>query len=342
VAEAAVSAKGDTMILQLLNVLIGLALVYLIFSTVASALFELVETGLKRRSQLLRLGVQQILLAADKAAERSAKPDEARVKTFYDHALIYGLYGGNYDASGRTLPSYIPPERFARAVLMLAANQGKPLSDDERLPFENLRTLAEQLVGDAVFFDAQERAQAVEAALIQQYNDTMDRVSGWFRRYSKRWLIGIGFVLAAFANADTIQMIRVLAMDPVLAERIADSAAEVVERRSDSGAACSAVAASPDTGSGLGIDRQLCVIRENRALAESLGLPIGWAPGDVEALGEQGVFAWIKKLFGLFLTGLAISFGAPFWFDLLNKLVSLRSTLKPKDKNTGAAPKTGT
>lgn len=339
------------MILQLLNVLIGLTLIYLIFSTVASALFELIETVLKRRSQLLRRGVEQILLAAEKAAERSETLVETRVKTFYDQALIFGLYGGDYDPTGRQLPSYIPPERFARAVLMLADAKDSALAADERKPFEQLKALAELLVGADAIADAQARAKAVEAALIQQYNDTMDRVSGWFRRYSRQWLIEIGFFLAAFANADTIQMIRVLAMDPVLAEQIADSAAEVVKQRSAAGASeqCGPAEAAPDPqpadtapaadDSG---DRQLCVIRENRALAESLGLPIGWVRGDVDRLAEQNAFEWFKKLFGLFLTGVAISFGAPFWFDLLNKLVSLRSTLKPKDKDAGAVPKSVT
>ena len=341
------------MILQLLNVLIGLTLIYLIFSTVASALFELVETVLKRRSQLLRLGVQQILIAADKAADRGKVPDDTRVKTFYEHALIYGLYGGNYDKASRNLPSYIPPERFAHAVLMLAAGKGAELSDAERKPFENLKKLAEQLVGQDTVLDAQARAKAVEAALIQQYNDTMDRVTGWFRRYSKQWLIGIGFFLAAFANADTVQMIRVLAMDPVLAEQIANSAAEVVKQRSAATAddqagddPCKPIEATSDPkpaaqDNDLGIDRQLCVIKANRALAESLGLPIGWAPGEVDRLGAASGFEWFKKLFGLFLTGLAISFGAPFWFDLLNKLVSLRSSLKPKRKDDAAAPGAG-
>jgi hypothetical protein len=41
----------------------------------------------------------------------------------------------------------------------------------------------------------------------------------------------------------------------------------------------------------------------------------------------------VLKVFGLFLTGLAISQGAPFWFDLLNKFMVIRSTVKPKEKS---------
>ena len=39
------------------------------------------------------------------------------------------------------------------------------------------------------------------------------------------------------------------------------------------------------------------------------------------------------KIFGIFLTGLAVSLGAPFWFDLLNKFIVIRSTVKPTEKS---------
>ncbi len=42
---------------------------------------------------------------------------------------------------------------------------------------------------------------------------------------------------------------------------------------------------------------------------------------------------WVLKALGLLITGLAISQGAPFWFDLLNKFIVIRSTVKPKEKS---------
>lgn len=42
---------------------------------------------------------------------------------------------------------------------------------------------------------------------------------------------------------------------------------------------------------------------------------------------------WLFKLAGLFLTALAVSQGAPFWFDLLNKFIVIRSTVKPQEKS---------
>jgi hypothetical protein len=40
-----------------------------------------------------------------------------------------------------------------------------------------------------------------------------------------------------------------------------------------------------------------------------------------------------RKLPGWLLTGMAISLGAPFWFDLLNKFMVVRSTIKPQEKS---------
>jgi hypothetical protein len=43
-----------------------------------------------------------------------------------------------------------------------------------------------------------------------------------------------------------------------------------------------------------------------------------------------------KKLLGFLLTAFAICLGAPFWFDLLNKLVRLRAAGKREDNPTGS------
>lgn len=56
-------------------------------------------------------------------------------------------------------------------------------------------------------------------------------------------------------------------------------------------------------------------------------LGLGWEGVDIRALS---IYDLITKLLGFVLTALAISMGAPFWFDLLKKLVNIR--------NSGARP----
>jgi hypothetical protein len=73
-----------------------------------------------------------------------------------------------------------------------------------------------------------------------------------------------------------------------------------------------------------------------------LGLPIGWpGNGDITMTWPGWHFSetggWWTQLYwhgvGWLLTALAISLGAPFWFDMLNKLIVVRSTVKPKEKS---------
>jgi hypothetical protein len=48
---------------------------------------------------------------------------------------------------------------------------------------------------------------------------------------------------------------------------------------------------------------------------------------------SEGGGGLILKLLGIILTALAVSQGAPFWFDMLNKFIVIRSTVKPREKS---------
>jgi len=82
-------------------------------------------------------------------------------------------------------------------------------------------------------------------------------------------------------------------------------------------------------------------LKKNQCELEALGLPIGWKleewPGLHFWQPVDFVTRWYPPFrlhfFGWLLTALAISLGAPFWFDLLNKFIVVRSTVKPKEKS---------
>lgn len=80
----------------------------------------------------------------------------------------------------------------------------------------------------------------------------------------------------------------------------------------------------------------------------SLGLPIGWPERDFAKTNDQSpiVYWWSTvtdaapdRALGWLLTALAASLGAPFWFDLLNKIIVVRSTVKPHEKSQQEASK---
>ncbi len=65
---------------------------------------------------------------------------------------------------------------------------------------------------------------------------------------------------------------------------------------------------------------------------DELRLPLGWEAWlEPENYSSYDANTWLLKVMGLLLTIVAVSLGAPFWFDVLNRLVNLRmSGAKPK------------
>src|SRR6266571_1635097 len=95
---------------------------------------------------------------------------------------------------------------------------------------------------------------------------------------------------------------------------------------------------SPASGATGKCDTPECRVKENLIEIKKLGLPIGWTreesdPPDPRQLYGVSLQGWVLRAFGWLITALALSLGAPFWFDLLNKFIVIRSTVKPKEKS---------
>ena len=61
---------------------------------------------------------------------------------------------------------------------------------------------------------------------------------------------------------------------------------------------------------------------------ETLGmLPLGWSSQNLPAT----VAGWGLKALGCLLTAFALSLGAPFWFDLLSRFISVRHGMRKPD-----------
>jgi hypothetical protein len=88
-----------------------------------------------------------------------------------------------------------------------------------------------------------------------------------------------------------------------------------------------------------------CKLKKSQCTLQSLGLPIGWELPDEPQTKWPGLHFWTagfwsgwavqlrSHVLGWLLTALALSLGAPFWFDMLNKFIVIRSTVKPKEKS---------
>lgn len=101
-------------------------------------------------------------------------------------------------------------------------------------------------------------------------------------------------------------------------ELTTDAAAAAV---GDDGEESSEAPATDECATGSDIRDAACDIGH----LEELGLPLGWAPAQRWDPKEDG-WAWASHLLGWLLTALLIMLGGPFWFDLLRRLVSVRSS----------------
>ena len=120
-----------------LDVVIGLAFVYLLFSLLCSAVQEGIAGVFDLRARNLEAALRSLL--EDKkagqtgsdppAAESGGRDLEKLADKFYDHGLIRGLYkdAGSIASFGRKMrgPSYIQSRTFATALLDLLAPDAK-------------------------------------------------------------------------------------------------------------------------------------------------------------------------------------------------------------------------
>lgn len=373
--------------LDLLDVALGLAFLYLLMSVVCSAAVEFFEALMKFRARDLEHGIRELL------------NDPTLVKAVYDHPLVASLYSGTYGAAGgarytigemlswrkRRLPSYIPARNFVLALLdriwgplavdgTLAPLPVPPQSamptarPTIRLPAVLLHataTTAHEAVSRLV---AAAGADAVKARenVEEWFNSSMDRVSGWFKRRTQYILLATGLAAAALFNVDSIGIAKVLATNKALRQEVVQSALDYAaqhgerkpEVKTDKGQAdkgatkaeatkANPAAGQPATGASPApttdaapatpadprkeADDKLKALNARIAELNQSGLPLGWDNPYVPTPASG--YDWIVRVLGIMITGCAVSLGAPVWFDVLNKIIVVRSTVKPKEKS---------
>ncbi len=290
------------------------------------------------------------------------------------------------------------------------------------------------------------QAAEVDLVLLREkievwYENTMDRVSGWYKRWTKAVAFIVAVLIAFVTNADTFEITRFLSTNDSVRQALVQQADAYVARAAadttDGTAGNAAAPADTSTVNAAPADSLAIVLAQARAARQRLdstmtalqasGLPLGWQPGQPRAwrrafigaspfeneqekaltliaslsdsLGNTPPLARMAstlqdltlenaatrgraalalldqvrpqppgsfsepvrknirtlrkqltrlsntpakvpppwtKLFGLIATALALTLGAPFWFDMLNKIVSIRSSGKSTEEKAKA------
>jgi hypothetical protein len=307
----------------------------------ASLIHEYISKLTNNRSRFLAKALSQLL-----KDEFINQVDFGQL--IYTHPLIAGL-----KETADTYPSYIPGDVFATALIDCVCDYGIeyeftgqdnsnsttlifPVQDPNRVidPYADYnRTVKSKLLESGLkktlesFLINTKDYNGLKTNIEQWYGHYMDRISGWYKKDTASKMILIGWALALLFNVDTINIFKTLKTNNALNYSIAAAAQNYVETTD---------VKQMDTVT-------VAQVRQLKSISDSLEFPVGYkfsVAGDngnkflpmyknfktglVKQMKSDGGI--LLMFIGWFISALAISRGAPFWFDLLSKFVNLRMT----------------
>jgi hypothetical protein len=336
-----------------LDVVIGLFFIYLLLSLVCSAINEILAGLFQLRADTLEKGIENLL------------QDPALAAAVLNHPLIAGIStnprkgsqkrtrpaaGQQQNApaavrqtqsAGAKRPSYIPSQLFAQAlfdVLVRAtpaqAAAAAPVSLDQ------IRAAALALTADSetapagialldLIAGAQNDLDAARKTVAAWFDAAMDRLSGAYKRQVQLYLLAIAAFVTVVIGADSYRIAQTLYNDPVARAAIVAQATQAINSNGQ--------LILPGTG---GITQVIPLTTTNAISATTNLLPVlqelntdNQLFGYADLTSSKGSTDWILRLLGklpgILITIVALSLGAPFWFDMLQKLVNLRAAGNP-------------
>jgi hypothetical protein len=295
----------------ILDFAIGMIFMFLTVSLAAGAATEALAAAINWRARTLVQGIKTLL---------NDKDFKLLAREIYQHGLINprgeGTKPGEKD---RKNPSYIQPDQFAAALFEILNSKpgvtptAPPADRTESQIYQLKANVANKLNNgnpqikqmlDGIIDRAQGEEEKIRAELSKWFDNGMDRISGFYKRWSQLVSFGFALAIAIALNLSAIDVATSLWSHPV------------------------------DTTVLAGIKQNDLqgVINELNKLHETTALPTGWPRSDRST--------WLTLIFGWSITGFAGLFGAPFWFDLLQQIIRLKGSgpsPSEKEEKKGAA-----
>ena len=296
-----------------INVFLGLVLSFGVISLIVSAIVEAIASVLGWRSTTLLSGLQSLLndknlegLALDVLNHGSANPlspgDATAPPRSFWQSLLQKLQGGDGEPLPASVgaaanirrpltevPSYIASKQFAQALIDVVRARGRSrgTEGDLRTAIKSISDPQLQTMLLGMYDRAGQECGAFHQQIASWFDASMDRLSGAYKRRIQICSFCIALGLAALLNVDAIALTKQLWVNPT----ISANAASIVDQS------------------------------DYKAAFElwSHSFPMGWA------LPKTIAGTWVMGL-GWLLTAVSTLFGAPFWFDMLQRFVQLRGT----------------
>jgi hypothetical protein len=360
---------------QILDIAIAMITFYLFISLICSAMREGIEAITKTRAMNIERAIRELLDDPGGMQITKALFDHPQLSGLFAGSYNPAALGKNFLGRGKifqklnmgykgraNLPAYIPASNFAVALLDVTAKRAagprvQPPPPRQILSLDAVSSSISMLPTSQVQRGLQVAVDRANGDLAQAqknledwFNTSMDRVSGWYKRRTQLILFLLGLAAAVVLNLDSFAVLDAVNTNKSLRDGLV-SVAEV-ELKS-AAPTCTSNCVPPANPS----PADKAASPENRSDAaerlksltsefQKANLQLGWqwdkglfpTPLPQKKPGSDLRTAdWVKIVLGWFVTALAVTLGAPFWFDTLSKFMSVRSSLKPDDKQSSSA-----
>jgi hypothetical protein len=294
-----------------LDVLVSLVTLYIVLAVTVSAFTEFLTRLVGLRSIGLKSGIRSIL--QDPKGEKDADKGEKGAKdtaNFWKNGIIKSATDG--DASPNTLDALT----FATATLSTIASNMPRDNVEAKALIEKADIndhLKEVLTGLAD--RAMHRGTSLHDELAQHFDATMEKIGQWYRQWTHgiALLLAIGFTV--YLNANTLDLLHQLTSHAETRLELARIQSAFTDKEKEYSASHHAKATSPDSVAE--IDKSYGNAVDHLADAYKI-ITKDTLGGQTEWPASWG--ARLRVICGLLITILAVSLGAPFWFDVLGRI----------------------
>jgi hypothetical protein len=294
----------------MLEVIVGILFTFMLLSLLGTTLNELIAAWRGWRGFYLEEGLKRLLEFKDNPSVY----EKFRKNVFYKQMLTHKAPLRISQA-----PAYLTSSNFTSILFNVLKKKDQAVSkvDDliAGLPKDSqLREVLEQLKEEG-----HDNLDAYKARLQTWFDDVMSQSSGWYKRHLQFVTLFVGLAIAIVLNADSFAMYKHLTTNAAARQRLNALATNFMEQNST-------LPIGPKVADTLAVKdikaevKKFLTSPEFSQTSNILGL--GWSKEDL----TLNPVVWLQRLLGWFITALAISLGAPFWFDVLKKIITIRSS----------------
>ncbi len=306
----------------MLEVILGMIFTFMLLSLLGTTLNELVSAWRGWRGFYMEEALKRLLEHRDK---------KEVFEKFMNNPLFQQMMQHKAILRKSQAPAYLSSANFASILTNVLKQKDKVLTSIEDIiqgvPEDSrLRQVLEQFKEEG-----HTTVEAFKARMQTWFDDVMAQSSGWYKRHLQFVTFFVGLGIAMVLNADSFKIYAHLTNNAASRQKLA-LLAKTFAAENETLPSLTPVPTAPLTGGEIKQGVQNFVnTPEFRSAANVLGL--GWS--------RQEVFvspaAWLRRFLGWFITALAVSLGAPFWFDVLKKIITIQSTGNSSSGSGGQA-----